>query len=146
MKKAVFRERYSQPLELDIVIYCTYIAKVGGIESWLYYIAKKYNIGQITVLYSSADEEQLKRLQPHVNLIQYTGQNITCNKIIFTMTISVVPELYKSAKKRYAVIHCNYNNKFKYEYAEIPKMDKIYAVSNVARDSFKRLQEQEVFT
>ena len=28
MKKAVFRERYSQPLELDVVIYCTYIAKV----------------------------------------------------------------------------------------------------------------------
>ena len=146
MKKSVFREKYNQPLELDVVIYHTYIAKIGGIETWIYYIAKKYNIGQITVLYSQADDEQLARLRPYVNLIQYTGQSIKCNKIIFTMTISVVPDLYREAKERYAIIHCNYNDKFKYEYAEIPRMDKIYAVSDVAKESFKKVQEQEVFT
>lgn len=146
MKKAVFRERYNQPLELDIAIYCTYLAKVGGIETWLYYIAKKYNVGQITVLYSQADEEQVKRLQPYINCIQYTGQNITCNKIIYTMTISVVPELYNNAKERYIIVHCNYGNEYKYEYSKIPRMDKIYAVSDIARDNFKKVQEQEVFT
>lgn len=146
MKKSIFREKYNKPVELDVVIYHTYIAKIGGIEAWLYYIAKKYNVGQITVLYSQADEEQLKRLEPHVKLIQYTGQPIKCNKIIFTMTISVVPDLYYNAKERYAIIHCNYNNKFNYEYAKLPKMDKIYAVSDTARESFKKLTEQEVFT
>ena len=98
------------------------------------------------MLYAQADEEQLRRLQPHINCIQYTGQPIICNKIIFTMTISVVPDLYYNAKERYIIVHCNYGDKYKYEYAEIPKMDKIYAVSDIARDSFKRLQEQEVFT
>lgn len=147
MKKAVFRERYTQqPLELDVVIYHYFLAEVGGIESWLYYIAKKYNVGQITVLYSTGSQEQIKRLEPHVNVIQYTGQKITCNKIIFTMTLFVPQELYDGAKKRYTIIHCNYNDKYDYGYKELPAMDKIYAVSNTARDSFAKLQEQEVFT
>lgn len=146
MKKSVLRERNNQILELDVVIYHKYIAEIGGIETWLYYIAKKYNIGQITVLYDTASINQINRLEPHIKLIHYTGQNIKCNKIIFTMTSNVVKELYDNAKERYMVVHCNYNDKFKYEYAEIPKMDKIYAVSNTARDSFKKLQEQEVFT
>lgn len=146
MKKAVLRARANEVTELDVVIYHTYIAKIGGIETWLYYIAKKYNVGQITVLYSQADEEQLARLRPYINLIQYTGQKIKCNKIIFTMTISVVPDLYYGANERYAIIHCNYNNKFNYEYAKLPAMDKIYAVSETAKKCFEKIQEQEVFT
>lgn len=142
----MLRARNNEVLELDVVIYHTYLAKVGGIESWLYYIAKKYNVGQITVMYAQADQEQLKRLEPYVRTIQYTGQPVKCNKIIFTMTVNVVPDLYYNAAQRYVIVHCNYTKKFMYEYAEIPNMDKIYAVSDLARDSFKKLQEQEVFT
>jgi len=147
MKKAVFRERYSSPpLELDIVIYHKFIAEIGGIETWLYYIAKKYNVGQITVLYDTASINQIRRLEPHIRLIQYTGQAIKCNKIIFTMTFTIPKELYDSAQKRYVIVHCNYNKNYDYGYAEIPTMDKVYAVSNTARNSYRKLQEQEVFT
>lgn len=62
------------------------------------------------------------------------------------MAVNVVEELYNSAKERYTIIHCNYGSKFKYEIAELPKMNKIYAVSNLARDSFRKLQEDDVFT
>lgn len=146
MKKAVFRERNNQVLDLDIVIYVDYIAKIGGIETWLYYVAKKYNVGQITVLYRQADPNQLRRLEPHIRLIQFTGQPITCNKVIFTMTMNVIPELYKCAKERYIIVHCNHGKKYQYGYAEIPSMDKIYAVSDTAKECFKKIQEQDVFT
>lgn len=146
MKKAVLRARNNQVLDLDVVIYHKDIAEIGGIETWLYYVAKKYNIGQITILYNTAHINQIKRLEPQIKLIQYTGQNIKCNKIIFTMTINIVRELYDSAKQRYAIVHCNYNKKYDYGYAELPSMDKIYAVSNTARDCFKKIQEEEVFT
>lgn len=147
MKKAVFRERYTQPpLELDVVICHYYLADIGGIESWLYYVAKKYNVGQITVLYSIGSLTQAKRLSQYVNVIQYTGQKITCNKMIFTMTTYIPQELYEGAKQKYLTVHCNYRSKFNYGFREIPTMDKVYAVSDVARDAFKELQEQEVFT
>lgn len=108
MKKAVFRERNNKPLELDVVIYTKFLEKIGGIETWVYYIAKKYNVGQMTLLYTSGDFEQLKRLEPHIKTIQYTGQKIKCNKIIFTMAQTVLPELYENAKEKYLLVHANY--------------------------------------
>lgn len=147
MKKAAFRERYNQsPLDLDVVICHYYLADIGGIESWLYYLAKKYNVGQITVLYSIGSLNQVKRLSQYVNVIQYTGQKITCNKIIFTMTTYIPQELYENAKQKYLIVHCRYNKKYDYGFREIPTMDKVYAVSDAARDAFKELQEQDVFT
>ena len=63
MKKKVYKEKYYQTLDLDIVIYAHTIAKIGGIESWLYYVGKKYNIGQITVLYNNGSDTQIERLE-----------------------------------------------------------------------------------
>lgn len=146
MKKSVLRERNNKTTELDVVIHATFLEKIGGIETWVYYIAKKYNIGQITLLYSRADKEQLDRLEPYIKTLQYTGQKIKCNKIIFTMAQHVVPELYESAKERYLVVHANYGKVYEYGFEKFPDMDKVYAVSNVARDCLKKLTEQEVFT
>ncbi len=146
MKKAVFRERNNKPLELDVAIYTKFLEKIGGIETWLYYIAKKYNIGQITLLYYSADLEQIKRLEPYIKTVQYTGQPIKCNKIIFTMAQTVDSRLYESAKERYLLVHANYGKIYEYGFEKFPDMDKVYAVSNVARDCLKKLTEQEVFT
>lgn len=146
MKKKIFRERNNQEIELDVVIHATFLEKIGGIESWVYYVAKKYNIGQITLLYSRADDEQLKRLEPHIRTIQYTDQKIKCNKIIFTMAQHVVRELYENAKEKYLVVHANYGKVYLYGFEDFPYMDKVYAVSDTARDCLKRLTEQEVFT
>ena len=144
MKKAIFRERYYNTLELDIVIYCAWAYKIGGIESWIYYVAKKYNIGQITLLYKIIDDEQKERLEPLLNLVEYKGQIIKCNKIIFTEPRDIEQELYDTAKERYLALHCNYRDGF--EYLKIPEMTRIYAVSNVAKECFEKIQEKEVFT
>ena len=148
MKKSVFRERNTPTkLDLDIVIFSKYVAEIGGIESWLYYVGKKYNIGQITVMYQIGNYNQIQRLSKYIDVIQYTGQEVTSNKIIFCNAQFIVPELYEKAKKRYLIVHCDYNySNFGWEFAEIPYMDKIYAVSETASKSFRRIQEQEVFT
>ena len=146
MKKKKLREQ-KEVLELDIVIYHRYIYEVGGIETWLYYIAKKYNIGQITILCNGADDKQIKRLSPEIDVVFYTGQEIHCNKIIFTMNHFIVPELYKSAEERYLMIHSNFSySNYGLDIFEAPPMNKIYAVSDVAANAYRKLQEQEVFT
>lgn len=146
MKKKVLREKNNPPLELDVVIYTKFLERIGGIETWVYYIAKKYNIGQITLLYYRADSEQIKRLERYIKTVQYTGQEIKCNKIIFTMAQTVEPSLYLGAKEKYLLVHANYGKVFEYGFEKFPEMDKVYAVSNVARDCLKKLTEQEVFT
>ena len=146
MKKSVLRARNNEVLELDFVIHTTFLEKIGGIESWLYYIAKKYNVGQITGLYTRADPEQLKRLEPYIHMIQYTGQPIKCNKILFTMAQHVVPELYENAKERYLIVHANYGKEYMYGYEKFPKMDKMYGVSDIASECLEKLTEEKVFT
>lgn len=148
MKKSVYRQRYTQQaLDLDIVIFSRHIAEIGGIESWLYYVGKKYNVGQITVLYQIGDYNQIQRLLQEIDVVQYVGQEFRCNKIIFCNAQFIIPELYDNAKERYAIIHCDYKySNFGWEIAELPKMDKIYAVSETASKSFRKIQEQEVFT
>ena len=146
MKKNILRERnIAQTLELDVVIFTDYIAEIGGIESWLYYVGKKYNVGQITLLYQRGEDNQLKRLSTKMEIIQYTGQTVKCNKIIFCLAQLVLPELYKNAKERYLIVHCDYKYFTEWKFAKLPKMDKIYAVSETACKSFRKLQEQEVF-
>ena len=105
MKKSMYRELYNKPLESDVVIYAKHIYAIGGIESWIYYTCKRYNIGQITVLYEHADKEQLKRLNTVVTTLQYTGQKIKCNKLIYVAPIYMNQELHEGAKERYVVNH-----------------------------------------
>lgn len=146
MKKSMYRELYNKPLELDVVIYAKHIYAIGGIESWIYYTCKRYNIGQITVLYESADKEQLKRLDVVVNTLQYTGQKIKCNKLIYVAPIYMNQELHEGAKKRYLVNHCNYGNKDNKEEFELLELDGIYAVSDVCKESCKKKMPGEILT
>ena len=146
MKKSVLRERNNQSIELDIVIYTERLYMIGGIESWTYYVCKKYNIGQITVLYKHGDQQQLARLNDVVKTMQYTGQNIHCRKIIFPAPVWVTQELCDMADYKYLVNHCNYGNPNNTEVFELPKLDGIYAVSDVCKDSCKRRMIGDIVT
>ena len=146
MKKSKFRETYYKPLDLNIVIYAKNLNMIGGIESWTYYVCKKYNIGQIVVLYESADFQQLNRLENVVETIRYTGQKINCNKIIFPAPVYMNKELYDSAEKRYLINHCNYGDPDNTEVFELPEFDMIYAVSDVCKESCKKRMAGEILT
>ena len=146
MKKSVYRERNNQPTKLDVVIYTKIIYPIGGIETWLYYVTKRYNVGQITVLYEKADAQQLRRLNTAVETLQYTGQEIECNKIIFAAPIYIEPELYENAKEKYLINHCNYGNTDNQEVFEVPEMDGIFAVSDVCVKSCKKRMLGDIIT
>lgn len=146
MKKSVYREKYNQPIALDVVLYAKNIYAIGGIETWLYYVCKRYNIGQITVLYERADTQQLKRLETVVSTLQYMGQDIKCNKLIFVAPVYMNEVLYKGAKKRYLINHCNYGNPDNTEVFELPELDGIYAVSDICKESCKKRMIGKILT
>lgn len=146
MKKSVFRETYYKPLELNVVIYAKNLYMIGGIETWVYYVCKKYNIGQITVLYEKADFNQLERLKNIVDVVIYTGQEVHCNKVIFPAPVYMNKELYDGAKKRYLINHCNYGDPDNTEVFELPELDMIYAVSDVCKESCKKRMVGEILT
>ena len=126
------RSRYNKPYKRDTIIYFSEIHVIGGIETWIYNLGKRY---EFSVLYDKADEKQLERLHEiGIETIMNVGQDIECNTLLF-MLWGNNPNI--KAKKRYLFIHGVYNNI--QEVGEIPEHDEVYAVSKVSAESFKKI-------
>lgn len=147
MKRALLRELHKEVLNLNVVIYGKCFYHIGGIESWVHYVTKKYNVGQITVLYESIDDAQLERFKKYVNCIQYTGQEFHCEKIIYVAPIYVEEnELWYGAKEHYLINHVCYGDSENTEVFELPEFDKVFAVSDFCAESCKKRMTDEIFT
>ena len=123
------RSKYNKHYKRDTIIYFSEIHVIGGIETWIYNLGKRY---EFSVLYDKADKKQLERLESiGVETIKNVGQEIECNTLFF-MLWGNKPNI--KAKKRYLFIHGIYENMK--EVGDIPECDEIYAVSKTASDSF----------
>lgn len=89
--------------------YFAYLNKIGGIESHLYYIGKKYGHLDIIVFYRNADPVQLNRLKKHIRCIQLGQKDkIICNKIFCCFNRDVLNQCI--AKEKYLVLHGDYKD------------------------------------
>ena len=127
------KAKYDKPIKRDTILYYAAFHTIGGIETWIYNLAKKY---EFSVVYDiNSGQEQLQRLRDiGVEVIWNVGQEIECNTLISCLFGN--PDRIK-AKKRYFFIHCVYNSPNDIKY--IPKHDEIFAVSKVAADRFEEL-------
>lgn len=123
------RSIYNKPYKRDTIIYFNHIHTIGGIETWIYNLGKRY---EFSVVYDFADKEQIKRLEKiGVEAIKNVGQPIECNTLIFPVFNN--PKFIK-AKKRISFIHGMYD--YIHDLAPIPEYDEIYAVSQGAAEAF----------
>lgn len=68
-----------------------HINELGGIESWYYYIAKKYSKYDITIAYISGNEKQLKRLSKYVRLVKWKiGDPIECERLFVNFNTNII--------------------------------------------------------
>lgn len=126
------RSKYNKPYKRDTIIYFSEIHVIGGIETWIYNLGKRY---EFSVLYDKADEKQLERLHEiGIETIMNVGQDIECDTLLF-MLWGDNPNI--KAKKRYLFIHAIYENM--QEVGEIPEHDEVYAVSKVSAESFEKI-------
>lgn len=87
------------------IFYCN-PAAIGGIETFIYYIAKKYKEYDITVIYRYADNKQLERLKKYVRCVRYNNQKIKCKKAFFNYNIDIIDNV--EAEEYYQIIHGDY--------------------------------------
>ena len=123
------RDKYNKPYKRDTIIYFNTIHTIGGIETWIYNLGKRY---EFSVVYDKADKDQLERLESiGIETIWNVGQEIECNTLLFMLWDN---NAHITAKKRYLFIHGLYNSMK--EVGTIPEYDEIYAVSKTAADRF----------
>lgn len=95
------------PVVADVVMYCSYGAKIGGIETFFYEwcsVMKEHY--KILFLYDYCDPVQLERLKTVVQCVSVKeARNITCDTLILNRLNEGIPGNV-SYKKTVQVCHC----------------------------------------
>lgn len=63
------------------LFYISHFNVIGGIETYIYELAKKYHKYDITVMYSSGDSKQIARLRKYVKVIKIPKDKVKCKRL-----------------------------------------------------------------
>jgi len=126
-------------IEHDNIFYIRDFSELGGVETFIWELAKKYYKYDIAVVYKSAHPNQLKRIKKLCPAYKHTDQKIKCKVAIINYDISIIDFIDEDAKI-YQGIHGDYENPA-YKWAP-PTHKKIYKYLGITKhvvESFKRL-------
>mgnify|MGYP002622483652 CR=1 FL=1 len=118
------------------IFYFRYINVIGGIESFFYYLAKKYKDWDITIYYNSGDPSQIKRLKKYVRVKKYKGEHIKCNKAFFNFNLDIIDNI--EAKEYIQIAHGDYKA-MGIQPNTHPKITKYLGVSKQVCDTYKEV-------
>lgn len=120
------------------IFYFYSLNEIGGVESFLYYIAKKYGKYNITIYYSdpNSNKKQIKRLRQYVRVKMYNGEQIKCKKAFWNYQPQIINNV--EAEEHIQVIHANYL-KQPYLWNKYDKINKYVAVSKDSAKAFTKL-------
>ncbi len=125
--------------------YFKYLNAIGGIESHLYYIAKKYGKKyDITVFYENGDYNQIQRISRYARCIRLDKKDIVeCNVLFCCFNRDILNQC--RAKKKYLVLHGDYKDMVlrgqmdRHSLPIDPRIDEYIGVSQLVCDSFEEL-------
>ncbi len=124
--------------EYTNIYYFYYLNKIGGTETFLYNLAKKYTKLDLVIVYEMGDKEQIARLQKYVSCIQFHGQSIKCKKAFFNYGTRIIN--YIKAEEYIFVVHADYKamkDAGKLNNFQLPsRINRCVAVSKLAAQKF----------
>lgn len=88
------------------IFYFKKITSIGGVETFFYYMARKYADYDNTIYYSEADPEQLRRLKKYIRTKKFSGEDIECEKVFFNYNRDIIEHV--KAKEYIEIIHTDY--------------------------------------
>ena len=118
------------------IFYFKHINIIGGVETFFYYLAKKYQNHDIVIYYKTGDDAQIKRLKKFVRVKQYRGEHIKCEKAFFNYNLDIIDNV--EAKEYIQILHGDYKA-IGFLPDMNPKVTKWLGVSQLVCDNFKEL-------
>lgn len=85
------------------VFYVSNFNTIGGVETYIFELARKYKDYDITIIYKTGSSEQIKRLKKYVRVIRYNGEKIKCVKAFFNYETDIIDNI--EAKEYIQIIH-----------------------------------------
>lgn len=119
------------------IFYFELINCIGGIETYLWEIAKKYCDYDITLVYKGGDSRQIERLSQFIRCHKYEeGQRFKCKKAFYNLNIDAID--FIEAEEQCLVLHGDYKS-----LGKLPRWDdritRVISVSKRVKDGYKEL-------
>ena len=116
------------------------LSPIGGIETFLYQLAKSNTDKDITFYYISADLKQLRRLSQYATCEEYyPGKKIVCDKFFCNFNRDPIKNGDVTANEKILVIHGNYDWLGAQYAPRHPDIDRVIAVSQDSADAYERI-------
>ena len=127
----------------DNIIWIGVISKLGGVESFAYYMAKKYKDLDIAVMCKSGDPQQLNRIREFCPVYVHRGEEVICKTIITNYDTSILDFIdYNVCKERIMVIHADYSQSC---YSQYPKWHDERLTRIITITSYLQKKMQDAF-
>lgn len=107
----------------DNIIYMPTISELGGIETYVYEMVKKYKDLDIAVVSNSCDKLQEERIKKYCKIYIHTDEKIECKVALINYDTSIIKYINEDAKI-YEVIHADFSNPI-YNGKKPPKNNRI---------------------
>ena len=112
---------------------------IGGVETYLYELVKKYQDYDIGVVYKTGNEQQINRLKQYCMVYQHTNQRIKCKVAIINYDVSIINFIEKGADI-YQTIHGDYSNKvYSWKPLTHPRIKDYICITQYMKDTFTQI-------
>lgn len=120
--------------------YFSRLCPIGGIETFLYQLAKTHPKSDITFYYKTADLKQLKRLSKYVTCQVYTpGNKIVCDRFFCNFNLDPLKNGDVVANEKILVVHGNYGWLGEKNAPVHPDITRVVAVSKDSAEAYTKI-------
>ena len=126
-------------IEHDNIFYIRDISPLGGVETFVWEMVKKYQDYDIAVVYKTADLKQLARLKKYCCCYEHKNQKIKCKTAIINWDTSIIDFIDYDANI-YQVIHGDYTNPvYTWKPLTHERINEYIGVTKYVADGFKKM-------
>ena len=126
-------------IQHDNIFYVADINVIGGVETFLWELVKKYKDYDIAVVYKTGNQAQIDRLKKYCMVYQHISQKIKCKVAIINYDVSIISFIEEGAKI-YQVIHGDYSNPvYTWKPLTHPRIEKYICITKFMQDTFPKV-------
>lgn len=123
-------------IESKNVFYISNFNSIGGVETYIFELARKYKDYDITVIFKTGDLKQIKRLRKYVKVVRFNNQQIKCKKAFFNYETDIIDNI--EAEEYIQLIHAMFKTQG-ITYRINPKITSYMCVSESAGKEWEEL-------
>lgn len=123
----------------DNIFFVSDINVIGGVETFLWELVKKYQKYDLAVVYKTGNQKQIDRLKKYCMVYKHFNQRIKCKVAIINYDVSIINFIEEGADI-YQTIHGDYSNSvYTWKPLTHPRIKKYICITNYMLSTFSKI-------